>query len=238
MPERIPDVFQASHHFTGATYGVLCKAKRKCALHVWDHCVSFREVTVFLSSAVSFDSAFVNNTLISLAHLACVLVEHHADVVLPCAEYFNPGWEIELGTAEGALQHRRAFSRKIDPVVNGITSMERYKPIETIKTTTPTVVMLSHIRYVPILIFRNITNIRSYVKDIKTAIMASDVIVNKWGFKDYRLHIYGDMERAPAYASECQEVIASKGLREHVMLKGLGNPSVVLQDAVSNKETA
>ncbi|KAI9371571.1 hypothetical protein BJX61DRAFT_510991 [Aspergillus egyptiacus] len=216
VPERIPDVFQASHHFTGATYGVLCKAKRKCALHVWDHCVSFREMTVFLSAAVSFDSSFVNTTLMSLGHLACVLIEHHADVVLPCAEYFNPGWEIELGTAEGALQHRRAFSRKIDPVVNGITNMEKYKPIETIKTETPTVVMLSHVRY---------------VKDIKTAIMATDLIVNKWGFKDYRLHIYGDMERAPAYASECQEVIASKGLREHVVLKGLGNPSVVLQDA-------
>ncbi|KAL5333162.1 hypothetical protein BJX70DRAFT_403870 [Aspergillus crustosus] len=216
VPERIPDVFQVSHHFTGATYGVLCKAKRKCALHVWDHCVSFREMTVFLSAAVSFDSSFVNTSLISLGHLACVLIEHHADVVLPCAEYFNPGWEIELGTAEGALEHRRAFSRKIDPVVNGITNMERYKPIETIKTETPTVVMLSHIRY---------------VKDIKTAIMATDLIVNKWGFRDYRLHIYGDMERAPAYASECQEVIASKGLREHVVLKGLGNPSVVLQDA-------
>ncbi|RDW68755.1 glycosyltransferase family 4 protein [Aspergillus mulundensis] len=216
VPERIPDVFQASHHFTGATYGVLCKAKRKCALHVWDHCVSFREMTTFLSAAVSFDSSFVNTTLISLGHLACVLIEHHADVVLPCAEYFNPGWEIELGTAEGALQHRRAFARKIDPVVNGITNMERYKPIETIKTETPTVVMLSHIRY---------------VKDIKTAIMATDLIVNKWGFRDYRLHIYGDMERAPAYASECQEVIASKGLREHVVLKGLGNPSIVLQDA-------
>ncbi|KAL4967041.1 glycosyltransferase family 4 protein [Aspergillus stella-maris] len=216
VPERIPDVFQVSHHFTGATYGIMCKAKRKCALHVWDHCVSFREMTVFLSSAVSFDSSFVNTTLISLGHLACVLIEHHADVVLPCAEYFNPGWEIELGTAEGALQHRRAFSRKIDPVVNGITNMERYKPIETIKTDTPTAVMLSHIRY---------------VKDIKTAIMATDLIVNKWGLRDYRLHIYGDMERAPAYASECQEVIASKGLREHVVLKGLGNPSVVLQDA-------
>jgi glycosyltransferase involved in cell wall biosynthesis len=71
------------------------------------------------------------------------------------------------------------------------------------------------------------------VKDIKTAIMATDVIVNDWGFTDYRLHIYGDMERAPAYASECQEVIASKSLRDHVVLKGLGNPSVVLQDAVS-----
>ncbi|OJJ45021.1 hypothetical protein ASPZODRAFT_27050 [Penicilliopsis zonata CBS 506.65] len=216
IPERIPDVFQASHHFTGATYGVICKVKRGCALHVWDHCISFREMTTFLSSAVSFDSVFVNSTLIPLGHLACVLLEHHADVVLPCAEYFNPGWEVELGTAEGALQHRRAFARKIDPVVNGITNMERYTPIEEIKTATPTVVMLSHIRY---------------VKDIKTAIMATDLIVNRWGFKDYRLHIYGDMERAPAYASECQEIIASKGLREHVVLKGLGNPTVVLQDA-------
>jgi hypothetical protein len=77
-----------------------------------------------------------------------VLAEHHADVVLPCAEYFNPGWEMELGTCEGVLQHRREFQRKIDPVVNGITDMEKYKPIETIKTEKPTVVMLSHIRYV------------------------------------------------------------------------------------------
>ncbi|PYI09575.1 glycosyl transferase [Aspergillus sclerotiicarbonarius CBS 121057] len=215
VPERIPDVFQVSHHFTGATYAVMCKVKRKCALHVWDHCVSFREMTTFLSAAVSFDSTFVNSTLISLGHLSCILIEHHADVVLPCAEYFNPGWEIELGTCEGVLEHRRAFHRKIDPVVNGITNMEKYKPIEKIKTETPTVVMLSHIRY---------------VKDIKTAIMATDLIVNQWGFKDYRLHIYGDMERAPGYASECQEIIASKSLRDHVVLKGLGNPSVVLQD--------
>lgn len=64
--------------------------------------------------------------------------------------------------------------------------------------------------------------------------MATDLIVNKWGITDYCLHVYGDMERAPAIASQCQEIIASKGLREHVILKGLGNPSVVLQDAVSS----
>ncbi|KAF7587108.1 hypothetical protein BBP40_007714 [Aspergillus hancockii] len=216
VPEMIPDIFQASHHFTGATYGVLCKIKRKCALHVWDHSISLREMVTFLSGAISFDSSFVNTTLIYLGRLSCVLAEHHADVVLPCAEYFNPGWEMELGTCEGVLQHRRAFQRKIDPVVNGITDMEKYKPIEMIKTEKPTVVMLSHIRY---------------VKDIKTAVMATDVIVNKWGFKDYRLHIYGDMEKTPGYSSECQEIIASKGLRDYVVLKGLGNPSVVLQDA-------
>jgi glycosyltransferase involved in cell wall biosynthesis len=38
------------------------------------------------------------------------------------------------------------------------------------------------------------------------------------------------MERAPTYAVECQEIIASKGLRDHVALKGLGNPMKVLED--------
>lgn len=216
VPEKIPDVFQASHHFTGATYGILCKVKRNVSLHVWDHCISFREFTTFMSSAVSFDMPFVNSSLISLGHLACVLLEHHADVVLPCCDYYNPGWEVELGTAEGVLQHRRTFARKIDPVVNGICNMEKFEPIKTIKTETPTVVMLSHIQF---------------VKDIKNAIMATDLIVNRWGFKDYRLHVYGDMERAAGHSSECQELIASKGLGDHCVLKGLGNASLVLQDA-------
>ncbi|EFX04881.1 glycosyl group 1 family protein [Grosmannia clavigera kw1407] len=216
VPEQIPDVFQASHHFTGATYGIVCKVKRNCSLHIWDHCISFREFTSFMSSAVSFDSPFVNSSLISLTHLSCVLLEHHADVVLPCCDYFNPGWEVELGTAEGALEHRNTFARKIDPVVNGICNMEKFEPIKTIRTETPTVVMLSHLQY---------------AKDIKNAIMATDIIVNRWGFKDYKVHVYGDMERAAAIATECQELIASKNLQDVCVLKGLGNPSLVLQDA-------
>lgn len=216
VPEKVPDVFQASHHFTSATYGILCKVKRNCTLHVWDHCISFREFTTFMSSAVSFDSPFVNSSLISLGRLSCVLLEHHADVVLPCAAYFNPGWEIELGSSEGVLEHRNTFARKIDPVVNGICNMEKFQPIKQIKTDKPTVIMLSHIQY---------------VKDIKNAIMATDVIVNKWGFTDYSLHIYGDMERAAGLSAECQELIASKGLSEHCVLKGHGDAFVVLQDA-------
>jgi hypothetical protein len=156
VPEKIPDVFQASHHFTGASYGVLCKLLRQCTLHVWDHCISWREVTVFLSSAMSFDSPFVCSSLISLSRLASVLILHHADVVLPCADFFNPAWEIELGTQGGHIGHRRTYARKIDPVVNGITNMERFKPIETIKTKIPTVSMLSHVRYVYPLTLRNI----------------------------------------------------------------------------------
>ncbi|KAI1843142.1 hypothetical protein JX266_010669 [Neoarthrinium moseri] len=216
VPEHIPDVFQASHHFTGATYGIVCKKKRNISLHIWDHCISYREFTTFMSSAVSHDAPFVNSTLISLTHLSCVLLEHHADVVLPCCDYFNPGWEKELGTAEGAIEHRRSFARKIDPVINGICNMEKFEPTEVVRTNQPTVVMLSHVQY---------------VKDIKNAIMAANLIVNEWGFKDYHLHIYGDQERAAVIATECQELIASKNLQNHVILKGLGAASVVLQDA-------
>jgi hypothetical protein len=74
---------------------------------------------------------------------------------------------------------------------------------------------------------------RRFVKDIKNALMAADIIVNQWGFTDYQLDIYGDMERAPTYSTECQEIIASKGLRDNVALKGLGNPMKVLEDCVS-----
>jgi len=216
VPERLPDVFQASHHFAGASFGVLCKMKRNCTFHVWDHCISWREVTVFLSSAMSFDSPFVCTSLMSLSRMTSTLILHYADVVLPCADFFNPGWEVEIGTQEGSLMHRNTYARKIDPVVNGITNMERYKPIETIKSKRPTVTMLSHVRF---------------VKDIKNAILAADIIVNDWGFTDYQLDIYGDMEKAPAYSVECKEILASKGLRDHVALKGLGNPSKVLEEA-------
>jgi glycosyltransferase involved in cell wall biosynthesis len=216
VPEKIPDVFQASHHFAGASYGVLCKLLRKCTLHVWDHCISWREVTVFLSSAMSFDPPFVCTSLMGLSRLTTSLILTHADVVLPCADFFNPGWEVELGTIGGTLGHRRTFARKIDPVINGIADMERFNPIEKIKSEKPTVSMLSHVRF---------------VKDIKNAILAADIIVNEWGFEDYRLEIYGDMIRAPSYSVECQEIVAAKSLGKYVLLKGLGSPAKVLERA-------
>ena len=60
--------------------------------------------------------------------------------------------------------------------------------------------------------------------------MAADVIVNEWGFKDYRLDVYGGLDRTPSYTVECQEIIASKSLRGYVTLKGYGNPQAVLAD--------
>jgi hypothetical protein len=77
--------------------------------------------------------------------LAAQLNLQHADVILPCTNYFNPGWEIEIGTCEGTLENRKRFERKIDPVVNGICNMDSFDPIEVIRTEKPTVTMLSHV---------------------------------------------------------------------------------------------
>lgn len=60
--------------------------------------------------------------------------------------------------------------------------------------------------------------------------LAADIIVNEWGFKDYRLDIYGGLDRMPFYTVECQELLAAKSLRGYVTLKGYGNPKAVLAD--------
>lgn len=128
-------------------------------------------------------------------------------------DFFNPGWEVEIGSAKGQLTHRNVFRRKVDPIVNGITDMQKFSPVEEIKTKTPTVTMLSHVWF---------------AKDIKTALLAADIISNEWGFKDYKLDIYGALNKSPVYSSECQEILACKGLGASVALKGTADPAMVL----------
>jgi hypothetical protein len=147
--------------------------------------------------------------------LTSVLILHHADIVSPCADFFNPGWEVEIGTCQGNLEHRNSFRRKVDPVVNGITDMQKFAPVKEIKSEHPTVTMLSHVWY---------------AKDIKIAILAADLIINQWGFDEYHLDIYGAIDKAPTYSTECQELIASKGLRGRVTLRGTADPMKVLEN--------
>jgi hypothetical protein len=85
--------------------------------------------------------------------------------------------------------------------------------IKEIKSKLPTVTMLSHVWY---------------AKDIKTAILAADIIVNKWKFTDYPLDIYGAIDKAPSYSTDCFEIIASKSLPRFVVLRGEANPTDVL----------
>ncbi|PGH17216.1 hypothetical protein AJ80_04925 [Polytolypa hystricis UAMH7299] len=215
LPDKIPSIFQASHHSVSAAYGIVCKVKRKCVLQIWDHAISWRETNLVLSSALCKLPPFVRNSLLGLLRLTSVLVLHHADIILPCADFFNPEWEVEIGTCQGTLEHRNRFRRKVDPVVNGITDMQKFAPVKEIKALRPTVTMLSHVWY---------------AKDIKTALLAADIIVNEWGFDDYHLDIYGAIDKAPTYSTECQELIASKGLRGKATLRGAADPIKVLEN--------
>lgn len=219
VPEKMPDVFQASHHSASASYGIVCKVKRQCTLQIWDHAISWRETNLNLSSALCTLAPFVRSSLLGLLRMTSVLILHHADTILPCADFFNPNWEIEIGTCQGTLEHRNAFKRKIDPVVNGITDMQQFALVKEIKTKTPTVTMLSHVWF---------------AKDIKTAILAADIIVNEWGFKDYQLDIYGAVDKAPAYSTSCQQIISTKSLGKNVVLRGEANPIDVLEQTVSH----
>jgi glycosyltransferase involved in cell wall biosynthesis len=168
---------------------------------------------LYLSSDLCAMAPFVRNALLGLMKITSQLILHHADTILPCADFFNPGWEVEIGTNQGGLEHRNTFKRKIDPVVNGIPEMTKFAPIKEITSTFPTVTMLSHVWY---------------AKDIKTAILAADIIVNEWGFKDYRLDIYGAIDKAPSYSTDCFEIIASKSLPKYVVMRGEANPTAVL----------
>lgn len=38
------------------------------------------------------------------------------------------------------------------------------------------------------------------VKDIKAAILAADIIVNEYGFRDYQLLIYGGLDKTRKYS--------------------------------------
>jgi hypothetical protein len=138
------------------------------------------------------------------------LIKHSTNIIL---DFFNPGWEVEIGSAKGQLTHRNVFRRKVDPIVNGITDMQKFSPVTEIKTKSPTVTMLSHVWF---------------AKDIKTALLAADIISNEWGFKDYKLDIYGALNKSPVYSSECQEILACKGLGESVALRGTADPAMVL----------
>ncbi|KAF2017560.1 glycosyltransferase family 4 protein [Aaosphaeria arxii CBS 175.79] len=215
IPEKIPSVFQASHHSVSASYGIVCKIKRNCTLQIWDHAISWRETNLYLSSAMCTLPPFIRNSLLGLMKLTSCLILHHADQILPCADFFNPGWEVEIGSAKGQVTHRNVFRRKVDPIVNGITDMQKFSPVTEIKTKTPTVTMLSHVWF---------------AKDIKTALLAADIISNEWGFKDYKLDIYGALNKSPVYSSECQEILACKGLGQSVALRGAADPGMVLSN--------
>lgn len=94
--------------------------------------------------------------------------------------------------------------------------MSQFEPMDEIRSEKPTVVMLSNVQF---------------IKDIRTAVLAADIIVNQFGFKDYRLLIYGAQDRQPSYTLETNQLIQEKNLSGEVILAGFGKPKDVLKDA-------
>ncbi|KAK4208332.1 hypothetical protein QBC37DRAFT_453284 [Rhypophila decipiens] len=215
-PEDCPRVFQSTHHGISSLFGMLLKYRRGTTFGIWDHAILWRECCLNISPAQSTLPLSVQSMLLAGMGLAMRLAYFHADVVLPCTSVFNPVWEGDLATDGGRLGHVKTFNRKIDPIVNGVSNMDAFKPVDEVRTTTPTVVMLSNVQF---------------IKDIRTAIFAADVIVNRYGFKDYNLHVYGAQDREPEYAIDMAKLIESSGLSNNVVLKGFGKPQEILKDA-------
>lgn len=104
IPEKIPTVFQASHHSVSASYGIVCKLKRNCTLQIWDHAISWRETNLYLSSAMCTLPPFIRNSLLGLMKMTSCLILHHADQILPCAGKFGPSMLTSNASADNEPQ--------------------------------------------------------------------------------------------------------------------------------------
>ncbi|KAI7570117.1 glycosyltransferase family 4 protein, partial [Hortaea werneckii] len=216
LPTDCPTVFQTTHHGLSSLYGMILKHRKGVTWGLWDHAILWRETCLNISPAQCLLPLPVQSMLIAGIKLACHLAYTHVDIVLPCTSVFNPDWEQDLGTDQGLRGSKKAFARKIDPIVNGISNMDTFQPITETRSKLPTTVMLSNVQF---------------IKDVKTAVRAADVIINKYGFKDYRLVIYGAQDRQPSYALETVNLINSRGMAGKVILAGFGSPKEVLKDA-------
>ncbi|KAJ4420671.1 hypothetical protein N0V82_004237 [Gnomoniopsis sp. IMI 355080] len=215
-PENCPQVFQSTHHGISSLFGMLLKYKRGTTFGIWDHAILWRECCLNISPAQCELSIPVQTMLLAGIGLATRLAYFHADVILPCTSFFNPIWEADLGTDRGQVNHRNQFRRKIDPIVNGVGNMDAFEPVDKVRTEVPTVIMLSNVQF---------------IKDVRTAVLAADVIINKFGFKDYRLVVYGAQDREPQYTIDIVKLIQQCKMSDKVTLGGFGRPQEVLKDA-------
>ncbi|KAI5203258.1 hypothetical protein E4T38_05187, partial [Aureobasidium subglaciale] len=216
LPVECPTVFQSTHHGVSSLYGMLLKYRRGTTWGIWDHAILWRETCLNISPAQCLLPIPVQSMLLAGIKLACHLAYTHVDIVLPCTSVFNPDWEIDLGTDQGLRGSKKLFARKIDPIVNGIGNMDAFQPVTETRSKLPTCVMLSNVQF---------------IKDVKNAVLAADVIVNKYGFSDYRLVVYGAQDRQPSYALETTSLINTRNLNGKVILAGFGSPKEVLKDA-------
>lgn len=216
IPGSCPSVFQSTHHGISSLFGMILKYRRGTTWGIWDHAILWRETCLNISPAQCLLPIPVQAMLLAGIKLACHLAYTHVDVILPCTSVFNPDWEQDLGTDQGLRGSKKLFARKIDPIVNGISNMDEFEPVKEIRSELPTTIMLSNVQF---------------IKDVKNAVLAADVIINKYGFETYRLTVYGAQDRQPSYALETETLITTRKLAGKVVLAGFGSPKEVLKDA-------
>ncbi|KAK4995664.1 hypothetical protein LTR66_004561 [Elasticomyces elasticus] len=216
VPDTCPRVFQSTHHGISSLYGLILKYRKGTTWGIWDHAIMWRESCLNVSPAQCTLPIPVQSMLLAGMKLAAHLAYNTVDVILPCTSVFNPTWEADLGTDQGRLGSKKIFHRKIDPIVNGISNMDSFKPVDKITSELPTTIMLSNVQF---------------IKDVKNAVMAADVIINQFGFHDYRLKVYGAQDRQPSYALDTERIISTRGLAGKVMLAGFGSAKEVLKEA-------
>ena len=206
---KVP-VTHATHHGIQTLLGVVAKRKNHTALVIWDHGILWRERLRAFSNFRGFP-LFARNALVGLNRLVVQINFANADIVVPCC-VTNMDWEAWMGSLRGNDTLRIKALRYIYPVINGMET-DRFRVDRGNEDKLPTAVMLSHVYE---------------LKGVMDAIRAASVIVNQYKISDYRLLIYGSLDKDPSYVSECRALLASNNLQENVKLMGLGNAPKVL----------
>ena len=175
LPEQAM-VVQSTHHGIQALLGVVAKRLHNSSFVIWDHGILWRERLLALSGFKGA-SLFSRNCLAGLQRICAFLTLHNADIMVPCTNIGNPGWEAWLAGGRGDSRRMAAAHERISPVVNGMET-DRFYVDRSREEKRPSAVMLSHV---------------CDVKDVKNAILSADYIVNTVGVKDYQLIVYGSI---------------------------------------------
>ena len=209
----IPDVplVHASHHGIQSLIGAVAKKLRNRAFIIWDHGILWRERLLAISDIKSY-SLFIRNTLLGLTRVSIMVNMHMADMVVSCCRTSNPEWEARLGSRRAHSDAVANIHRRLAPVINGM-EVDKFQVHRELEYDHPCAVMLSHVYD---------------LKDVKNAIRAAAVIINEYGLREYKLYIYGGLNKDLVYTDDCRAIIASSGLSNNVFLMGLGKAPKVL----------
>ena len=207
---KVP-VTHASHHGIQTLLGVIAKHKNHTALVIWDHGVLWRERLRAFSNFRGFP-LFARNVLVGLNRLVIQVNFSNADIVVPCC-VTNKDWESWMSSLRGNNSLRCKALKYIYPVINGMET-DRFDVDRANEDELPTAVMLSHVYE---------------LKGVMDAIRAASVIVNRYRVTDYRLLIYGSLDKDPSYVSECRALLSANNLQDNVQVSSMyPRQSVVL----------